>query len=150
MTTHRGTFTEPDGILVPIEVGVSRQRRRALMGTGQVVPQPAALTALLDTGAERTCVRPGALVRTGVVLQSFGLANLPAGGGWTPTLLYEVGLVIPHPSGVAARALTVPDLVVEELTLPLPGGVDAVIGRDVLARCRLLYDGPSLQFRLRY
>lgn len=52
---------------------------------------------------------------------------------------YQAGLAIIHPAG--QLDLIIPDTIVE--SLPLRSfGIEAVIGRDVLASCVLIYDGP--------
>jgi hypothetical protein len=54
-----------------------------------------------------------------------------------------------NPTGNAQDHLVVPDLSVLELSLSSLG-YQALIGRDLLARCRFLYDGPGNAFRLTY
>jgi hypothetical protein len=50
------------------------------------------------------------------------------------------------PPGVA---LTVPDLLVSELTTHLVD-MEALIGLDVLLTCKLLLDGPARRFALEF
>ena len=70
-------------------------------------------------------------------------------GGALPNFSYEAGLVVLHPSNKRTLNLVVQQLVVEEL--PLAGlGYDAIIGRDVLASCVLIYDGPAGSVTLAY
>jgi hypothetical protein len=60
---------------------------------------------------------------------------------------YQASLTIIHPARNAD--LVVPDLILE--TLPLQAfGIEAVIGRDVLASCVLVYDGPAGSATLAY
>jgi hypothetical protein len=54
-----------------------------------------------------------------------------------------------HPSGVPRQNLVFPDLNVLELPLNTIG-YQAIIGRDVLARCLLLYNGPGQRFVMKY
>jgi hypothetical protein len=74
---------------------------------------------------------------------------VPAIGGLSLTWQRDAALTILHPSGSAAEDLRITNLVVVEL--PLLGlGYQALIGRDVLSQCRLLYDGPADRFELSY
>jgi hypothetical protein len=58
-------------------------------------------------------------------------------------------LAIVHPSGNARDNLVIRDLSVFEVSLT-PLGYQVIIGRDVLAKCRFLYDGPGDEFELAY
>jgi hypothetical protein len=128
------------------------RRRRA----HQPIPQPISVLALLDTGAERTCVDPTVVTRLGLPFSGTGLMGAP-GVGVGPAVLggsilgasYEAGLVILHPVTKPPSNLVVHELVVDEL--PLANfGIEAVIGRDVLALCILVYDGPAGSVTLAY
>jgi hypothetical protein len=66
-----------------------------------------------------------------------------------PSFSYEAGLVILHPVKKPPSNLVVPELVVDELPLA-QFGIEAVIGRDVLASCVLVYDGPAGSVTLAY
>jgi hypothetical protein len=76
-------------------------------------------------------------------------ANLPGHGGLTVNALYDAGLTIVHPSGNPRDNLVVRDLTVLEVSLAALG-YQVLIGRDVLARCRFLFNGPAGRFTLAY
>jgi hypothetical protein len=105
--------------------------------------------ALVDTGAEITCIDATLIQKLGLPFAGMVTANLPAHGGVTYGVLHDAGLTVLHPSGNAARNLVVPNQSVLELSLA-PLGHELCIGRDVLARCQFLYDGPRNRFRLAY
>src|SRR5690349_12890861 len=96
-------FTEAlgaDGALVRVEVGVGRRRRRRLHAAHQPVPPPATLTALIDTGAEVTCIDPQAARPLQLPpARAFTPVNAPAAGGLSFPGSYEVWLTVLHPSG---------------------------------------------------
>jgi hypothetical protein len=75
--------------------------------------------------------------------------NLPAHGGLTFSILHDAGVTILHPSGRTQDHMAVLDLSVLELDLAALG-YQALLGRDVLAQCRFVYDGPKGSFQLRY
>jgi hypothetical protein len=142
-------FSRPDGLRVQALVTLGRpeiqRRRQARMP----IPQPLSIIALLDTGAERTCVDPSVVARLGLPISGGGFSAAPGVGvgpavfgGSTFGFTYEAGLVILHPVTKPPSNLVVPELEVD--SLPLAAfGIEAVIGRDVLAGCVLVYNGPS-------
>jgi hypothetical protein len=135
--------------LVPIQIGLSAPSAQLLRLAFRPVPPPVEARALLDTGAEMTCV-DSALIQ--LVGPSFGgtvMANLPAHGGITIVPRYDVTLTIVHPSGDPDQHLVLHNITVLEIPLAVLG-YQAVIGRDVLAQCRFLYDGPGNHFELAY
>lgn len=139
----------PEGALVSILIGLSASSVRALRTTLRPVPSPTSARALVDTGAELTCVDATLIQTLGLPLGGTTLANLPAHGGLTVSALHDAGLTIVHPSGNVRDNLIVPNLAV--LALPLaPLGYQALLGRDLLAQCRFLYHGPRMRFRLAY
>ncbi len=148
MPVLNGTI-EPEGALVPIILGWGAAHVALLRAAAKAIPQPVSAGALLDSGAEVTSVDPSLVQALGLPLDSFSLTNLPAGGGLTVATQYFAALTIVHPSGNAALNLVLSDLLVVELPLG-PLGYRALIGRDVLARCRFLYNGPRGRFRLAY
>ena len=60
---------------------------------------------------------------------------------------YDVSLIIPHPT---LAALTFQIVAAAEAELLLPQGFHALIGRDVLETCLLVYDGQNGFFSLAY
>lgn len=77
------------------------------------------------------------------------LANLPAHGGFTVAPKSHAGLTIVHPTGRPNADLVLTDVVVLELSLAAIG-YQAMIDRDILSRCRFLYNGPRNRYRLAY
>jgi hypothetical protein len=138
-----------DGPLLRVEVGVSRSHRRRLRAANRPVPQALSLTALIDTGAEITCLDPRAVARLQLQSGSYVPVNAPSLGGLSFPNAYDVSLTVLHPSGNPADNLTVHDLPVAELPLGA-FRIDLLIGRDVLALCRFDYDGPAGTFTLAY
>ena len=113
------------------------------------VPPDVRTRALLDTGAEITCVDSAVIQTLGVPVGGYSQANLPAHGGASFLALYDVSLTIPHPSGNPRDSLLVRDLKVLEISLA-PLGYEMLIGRDVLSRCRFLFNGTANRFTLAY
>jgi hypothetical protein len=138
-----------EGALVDGLVGLSEPTLKGLRTALRPVPSPIHARALLDTGAEISCIDSSVVQNLGLSLAGTTFANLPAHGGLTLGALYDIGLTILHPSNVPQNNLTIPTLCSLELSLAHLG-YQMLIGRDVLARCRFLFDGPRNKFHLAY
>ena len=149
------TFTsriDPDGCLVDALVGLSWPVVQKLRAAGNPVPAPVAVRALLDSGAEITCIEPQALaplVQAGLRLGIHVLANVPALSGLTLAGQYYASLTIVHPCGNPQANLVLRNLPILEQPLGKLG-YQALIGRDVLSSCLFIMDGPGAQFTLGY
>jgi hypothetical protein len=140
---------EFEGALVEVLLELSDKEANQLRAALRPVPQPASVRALIDTGAESTCFDPAILQLLGPRLNAVLPANLPAAGGFHLARQFSANLTILHPSGDRQRNWLLKNILVVELPLGVLG-YQGLIGRDVLALCRLLYDGPASQFELSY
>jgi hypothetical protein len=140
---------QPEGAIVDVRVGWSAGQARQLRQALRPVPPALDTRALVDTGAEITCLDGALAQQLGLPLAQLALANVPALGGLRLGAHYHAGLELVHPSAAPGRDLVVPDLLI--LEVPLAGlGYQALIGRDVLARCDFLYGGRRQRFTLMY
>jgi len=140
------------GPLVEVHFGLPAAKVHALRRAGRVVPSPVIVRALIDTGADVSCIDKGILaplIALGLKPNRFVFANLPAAGGVNLAGEYALGILIPHPSGDPKSALRFRSQPVIEQPLASLG-YQALLGRDALARCLLIYDGPSGTFTLCY
>ena len=105
---------------------------------GAASPPPVALLALVDTGASNSGVREGTFARIGVqptdslrirTVQGV-IASAPV---YLGRMLFPGGLVIP----VSAAELALRE-----------GDPDCILGRDILSRGRMEYDGETGSCRL--
>lgn len=141
-----------DGPLVEVELTLSRADLRSLRAKGSPLPQPFSVRALIDSGAEVSCIDKqltSSLIATGMPPGRFLFANMPAVGGLSPTIEYVVSLTLLHPSRKSRSHLVLPSLPVVEQPLGQLG-YQALLGRDVLERCLLVYDGPGRSFTLAF
>lgn len=138
----------PAGPIVEAFVGVSAGRMAALQQLRQSVPAPQHIRALLDTGASHTCIDP--IVLQALALQPTGQVQVhtPTTGG-TPAVCnqYDISLLIPAPNGLP---FSVPTTAVTEHELFNAQGFHALVGRDVISRCVLIYNGQLNLFTLAY
>jgi hypothetical protein len=137
------------GALVDLVVGLGRQDVQKLRTALRPIPQPLKLSALIDTGADATCLDPAIINALNLPWLHLAYANMPAGSGLGLTAQHRAGVTILHPSGNRRDHLIIADLVVCELPLRSLG-LDAVIGRDILDGLRFIYDGRGGAFSLDY
>lgn len=149
MPSLRGKWTGTDGAVLRVRIGLSGPDRKKLRAAGSPIPQPIDATALIDTGAEVTCADPAVLARVRLPFAGVAPVNMPAGGGLLGGTQFACSLVVPHPSGNPRDDFAVSYLAITELPIGALG-YEMLIGRDVLARCVLRFDGPALAFTLDY
>src|SRR5262249_40536568 len=137
------------GPLVEIEVGWSRSRLQALRRSLRPIPPPVRIDALIDTGSDTTCLDTTVVAQLGLPYGSMMLANLPALRRLSLAIEHDAGVRILQPSGNPAEDFILTDLVILELELGRVG-YQALLGRDVLAHCDFLYQGPAGRFQLTY
>jgi hypothetical protein len=149
MGVVHGTPNVTDGPVLTVRFRLTQGAAALRRRSGNPVPPPAEVVALIDTGAEVTCLDPSVIARLGVSPTIVTLVNAPAAGGVGSTLRYDVDLEVPHPSNPSVTPLEIPELEVLEMQLN-SFGVEAILDRDVLASCVLIYDGVGNSFTLTY
>jgi hypothetical protein len=138
----------PDGPLCDAFVGVSQARHDALTTVGQPIPPVVRMRALIDTGASCTCVDPSVLKRLAITPTGSIPVSSPTTGATPHTKdQYDISLLIPHPKGQSLTYETIP---VVEVELLQAQGFHALIGRDVLKDCVLVYHGDAGFYSLSY
>jgi hypothetical protein len=139
---------DPAGPVVTAAVFVSEGRRAALLAEGLTIPAHRIIRALVDTGASFTSIEPEVLralelTPTGTI----DIVTPSTGKDVHTTDTYDVDFIIGG-SAPADIPLSIPNLRIAASELYLRQGIHALIGRDVLARCILVYNGTLNQFSL--
>jgi hypothetical protein len=138
-----------DGALVEVQVGWSAGQARHVRLAQRPVPPTLDARALLDTGAEVTCLDTVLVQQLSLPLAQLALANVPALGGLRAGAHYHASVTIVHPSSDPGQALVLQNMLI--LEVPLAGlGYQVLLGRDVLDRCDFLYGGRRQRFTLAY
>jgi len=127
-------------MVIELLVAPSEARAEELRNAGLNVPLPILVTALVDTGTKETLVERRVAEKLGLepsdVRDVYGV-----GSGETPVagVVYLMRVIY---AGVPALDLasTVPVVAVEDLSR---FGVRMLLGRDLLSRCVLIYNGPE-------
>lgn len=132
----------PDGALVTFLIAVSGPRQTTLIRAGEKVPEPVmGHRGLVDTGASATVIDSKLVQNLGLMPTGSVLVHTPS-TGLSPILMneYDVALGI---------AMNKDRLQICEWTMPIiegdlsAQGIDALIGRDVLARGLMIYHGSG-------
>lgn len=139
----------PAGPLVQAYVGLSAPHANALKALGKVVPPLVIGTFLLDTGATGTCVDPELVLPLGLTPTGAVMVQTPTTAGNAVSCpQYDISLLI-QSTQQNALPLVVSALPVMETALRSQG-IDGLIGRDIIDRCILNYNGPFHQMVLAY
>jgi hypothetical protein len=144
-----GPLTISFGPLTDVRVTLNRDDARSRRTHGRPVPTPIEVVALIDTGAECSAVSPTVVSRLGLPLVTARLTNAPGLGGLSITPIRDASFILLHPDRRRSLHLNVWDIEVVELDIAA-AGCDAVIGRDILARCTFTYNGRTNSFSLSY
>ena len=146
---NQGQEPAPEGLLgagplLQVQVEVPQALAAYLSGQGQPIPAPQSGWALIDTGATRTCVDKDVLTKLGV--KPTGTVKTGTAAGQVEQLLYPAKLNFP----VAGFQIEFGSVIAVDLRGQTIAGANVVVlvGRDVLARCLLVYNGSAGMFSL--
>ncbi len=128
------------GALLNVQLDIGTFYREALISLGTPAPQPFVAQGLVDTGASSTCINPEVIRALGISPKGTTSIVTPSTGNDSMTVNeYDVNLSIY--STLSEPPCRIQNLSVMESTLFARQGFHVLIGRDVLARCLLIYDG---------
>ena len=124
-----------------VRIGVSEPAANLLRQENKPVPNPVEITALIDTGASGTAIKPEVIRQ--LQLTPRGVTNIATPSSAAhPCNVYDVSLTFAN--GVVVPVITV-------IEVPLEGQViQGLIGRDVLAHGILIYSGYTNTFSLSF
>jgi len=146
---HFTLVVEPAGPVVNAMISVSEGRRTALAAAGRAIPAHRAIRALVDTGASHTSIEPDVLANLGLTPTGTIEIVTPSTGSGTHTAdTYDVDFAIY--GDVTEPPLLLTNLRVSTAELYLRQGIHALIGRDVLSKCVLVYNGAPNTFTLAF
>ena len=127
------------GPLINVIIAPSRPRVQALVAAGLHVPTPVSINLLVDTGASLTSIDDRHIQALGLSPTGTTLMHTPSTGATPVSVpLYDIELAITGHAGAGVHALP---------SMPVMGcsfgaqGIDGLLGRDLLARGRLIYSG---------
>jgi hypothetical protein len=122
----------------------AKQGTQRLLRLNNRFPAPFKYLLLIDTGASCTCVDPSVLSSLNLTPTGPVTMNTPSTGSTPHTAFqYDVSLFIPG-SAANQPPLSLPNIAVAAAELLTAQGFHALIGRDILAHCVLVYNGGGL------
>ena len=133
--------------IVTVHIGITAWRRQMLLDMGLHAPDILVLNLLVDTGASITALDQAAIAPLNLAPRDLqDMHTLSTGAKPRASWEYDVSLLLPADGGAP---------LIKDLLAVLEGkfrhlGIDGVLGRDVLARCLLVYDGPAQRFILAF
>jgi predicted aspartyl protease len=129
------------GPLVEVQIEVPDALAQQLKSAGAPIPAPVRGMALIDTGATMTAVDAGVFAALGV--NPVGVVPVGTAGGPARHPVYPIKLQL---QGIGLV------LNFGRVTGAPLGGMNlvALLGRDVLARMILIYDGPTSEYTLSF
>lgn len=126
------------GAIVQVTLSPLRSGRQAIAERSEAAPPVVSGYAQIDTGASATCFDRSAAERAG--LEIFSSKTVTSATGTEKVSIYAGRLEIAGFTSIVTRAALGMEL--DSLDLI------ALIGRDVLANCILVYNGPENSFSL--
>jgi len=137
----------PEGCTLTVYVGVSSDRQAVLRAKRENIPEPIEINAMIDTGGSCTAIDAKKLVPLKMTPTGIGHIHTPSTKGQAAAMpQYDVSLAFVAPSG-SFVASSVPIIALPEISNT---GIDALIGRDILSKCLLVYNGVEKKFTLAF
>jgi hypothetical protein len=136
------------GAVVEVHLGVSPDLRAALRKQRKPVPHPIPANFLIDTGAGSSLVDDGLMRSLGLAPTSAARMHSASSGGVPqPCDIFDVSLTLgglSKPSTLHFQPLPILGLAF------INHGFDGLLGRDVLNRLQLHWNGPGRVLKLTY
>ena len=141
---HNPAALAAAGPVLQEEVNLPQPLINLLSSQNRSIPAASPGFALIDTGASRTCVDSPVLSNLGI--NPIGVVAMGTAGGSTSCLLYPARLSFP----VINLVIDFGSVAAVNLQGQKVNGTPlvALIGRDVLSRCLLIYSGTDGFFTL--
>jgi hypothetical protein len=149
MATFHDVFDPIIGPLVPVRFDITHSERRKRWKLRQPVLHAIDTMALVDTGAECSCITVSLADKLALPLATINFVNMPSTFGLVPALFREAELTLCNQGRDPLQSRIWPILHVMEIDL-VKLGYEAIVGRDLLANCEFIYNGNNSTFSLSY
>jgi len=135
------TTIGPDGPVVDLGAILSYPRHASHEGGGLTNPPPCVIRGLIDTGASCTCIDKTVVAKLCLTPTGTTPIHTPSTGG-TPLMANQYDIVLFLFMDMAKAHLISINIAVIEADFSMQN-IDALLGRDVLAKLSLFYNGPA-------
>ena len=136
------------GPVIAVQIEVPAPLAAQFQQQQQPPPPPAVGFALIDTGASITCAEETVLARLGI--NPTGVAQVSAAGGTATHSVYPARFAFPGTPVPNIDFVGVVGVNLQGQTVPNHGPIIALIGRDILLRCVLVYNGAGGMYSLSF
>jgi hypothetical protein len=141
----------PQGLLLEIVIAASTPRQAALQANGQPIPALVQIKALVDTGADSTVIDQTVIAKLGIPPTGITMIHSATSGVQpVPCRTFDVLLGIPGHSPGTVIVVVGALAVVESDFSAHAAHYNALLGRDVLDRGVLIYNGTAGVFTLSF
>ena len=138
--TTRNTNLRNAGPIIEVTVVPAQPVAELLRKEGKSIPSIKVI-ALIDTGASSTCLSKEIVDELNLI--PFDAQIVHTAGGETEQLFYDIGIILPiSQSNTLSIQAPCADLTGQPFQV--------LIGRDILNRCTMFYNGPDNSFTLHY
>ena len=146
--THFSGDVDQQGPILNVLILTSGPRTDALKAAEKPVPMPVPAKLLIDTGASKSCICLNVVEKLEIT-PTGSVSVLTPSTGATPhsTPTYDIGMFFQGLTpqdvhGIATISVTCNDFSAQ--------GIDGLLGRDVLSKGRLFYDGRQGMYFLSF
>jgi predicted aspartyl protease len=130
-----------NGPVISVFVGASLPRFAALQKAGQQPPVPRPAQLLIDTGASHTAIDPQIIQALGLPHSGEVQIHTPSTGATPHTCKqYDVSIAFQTANHPVVWLTT--SVAVTECDLSAQG-IDGLLGRDILGKCVVAFNGPA-------
>lgn len=133
-----------NGPVLRVEIGIPSLLAQFLTKRKLRVPQPVKGFALFDTGASNSCVDTDVIDQLGV--NPVGVARTITAAGPSQQSLFPARLYFPR-LGFSVEFTSVMGANLKQFRI-MKGNLVALVGRDILSRCVLIYNGAHASYTL--
>ena len=133
--TPQGSL-QREGARLNVEINPTKETTAALLKEGKALPQPIIGMALIDTGASVTAIDKDTLEKS-FNIQPVGISEVATPAGKISQNIYPISLSFP---GTELPNFAPVFVVACELNTQ---GIVALIGRDILSHCLLVFNGKG-------
>ena len=135
------------GPVITVYIGVSNPYRNALVAQSRAVPQPVAIDMQVDTGCSSSVIDQRVVAALSLPVRGQDLVSTPSSGANGVVVpVYDVSIVIP---GMRNQRLTLPAWRVTSADFSAQT-IFGLLGRDILIRGRMYYNGPDAECYLSF
>lgn len=133
------------GAVLPVRIEMPTDLRQLRTSQKRPIPEPVSGLALIDTGATKSAADMQVMTRLQV--NQMGTVELGTAAGRRPAPLYPARFIVAPgtPGQIEIDFGSVAGIDLAGLTVG-GQGIIALIGRDVLASCIFVYNGPAGTF----